>query len=151
MTNSLVLTRNAFTPWGVFGVLQFPTGEEFYTIERPWLNNESFVSCIPDGVYYLEQRHSPVVSRTSGGEFQEGWEVTDVRDRTYIMLHPANWMDDLAGCIGVGKDYAISQNKSGRYVPSVLRSRVAFREVMELLEQSSEWSVDIRPFIMEPY
>ncbi|WP_289100998.1 DUF5675 family protein [uncultured Marinobacter sp.] len=149
MSKNVVLTRNAFTPWGVFGELKFPTGEVFYTIERPWINNEPFVSCIPDGLYYLEKRYSPVVQRTSGGEFREGWEVTNVPGRSYIMLHPANWMDDLAGCIGVGKRYEVSQNRKGQWVPSVLDSRSAFREVMALLDQHSDWSLDIRPFIME--
>jgi len=151
MSNNLLLTRNAFTPWGVFGELQFPTGEVFYTIERPWLNNEAYVSCIPDGVYTLEKRHSPVVHRTSGGAYQEGWEVTDVPGRTFIMLHPANWMDDLAGCIGVGKRYAVTQNKKAQWVPSVLDSRAAFKEVMTLMDECNDWIMDIRPFIMAPY
>ena len=151
MSNSLVLTRDAFTPWGTFGRLQFPTGESVYTIERPWLDNETYVSCIPNGVYTMEKRNSPVVQRTSGGEYQEGWEVTDVIDRTFIMLHPANWMDDLAGCIGVGKHYVISQNKKAQWVPSVLSSRVAFGEVMGLLDRHNEWTLDIRPFIMSVF
>jgi len=151
MSNNLVLTRNAFTPWGVFGELEFPTYEKFFTIERPWLNNKPFKSCIPDGVYYLEKRHSPVVGRTSGQEFQEGWEVTDVVDRTFIMIHPANWKEDLAGCIGVGLDYAITRNRKNESALSVLRSRDAFREVMALLDEQSSWTLDIRPFIMETF
>jgi hypothetical protein len=151
MSNNLRLDRNAFTPWGTFGVLEFPTYEKFYTVERPWLDNEAYVSCIPDGVYELTKRHSPVVHRTSGGEFPEGWEITDVPGRTFIMIHPANWMGDLAGCIGVGMDYRITQNRSGEYAPSVMNSRKAFQRVMELMDQHNSWTLDIRPYKMAPY
>ncbi len=146
MTNHLILERFAWCPEGTFGRLKFPTGEEVFTCEKPWLNNKAFVSCIPVGVYYLEQRHSPVVSRTSGGKFSEGWEVTGVRDRDYIMIHPGNWPEDVQGCIAVGNDFRVSQNRKGRWVNSVMSSRDAFKEVMALMASHNEWTLDIRTF-----
>lgn len=158
MSNNLILSRFAWIsghaiecPQGTWGLLKFPTGEEFYTCERPWLDNEAFVSCIPSGVYYLEQRYSPVVQRTSGGEFAEGWEVTDVRDRDYIMIHPGNWPGDVEGCIAVGKRLGITQNKQGVPCLSVLDSREAFREIMQLMEKYNTWTLDIRSYFPETF
>jgi hypothetical protein len=158
MSNNLILTRLAWIngnavecPEGTYGLLKFPTGEEFYTCERPWKNNKPFVSCIPTGVYYLEQRYSPVVQRTSGGEFSEGWEVTDVRDRDYIMIHPGNWPSDVEGCIAVGKSLGIRQNKQGKHCLTVLDSRQAFREIMELMDTYNTWVLDIRSFHPETF
>lgn len=159
MSNNLKLIRFAWVdeaddvvcPAGTFGKLVFPTGEEFFTCERPWLNNRPFESCIPSGVYYLDQRHSPVVKRTSGGEFLEGWEVTDVRDRDYIMIHPGNWPGDVQGCIAVGKRLAITQDKQGRQSLSVLDSRQAFREVMALMGEYNTWTLDIHSYIPETF
>lgn len=148
MSNDLVLERFNYGPEGTFGKLMFPTGEFFWTVERPWLGNKKYESCIPDGNYFLESRHSPVVSRSSGGEFQEGWEVTDVPGRTFIMLHPGNWPGDLAGCIAPGKRYLVTQNRKGQYSNSVMDSRTAFREMMELMDQYNDWTLDVRPFFM---
>lgn len=158
MSNALRLDRFAWIegesiecPEGTFGRLLFPTGEVFYTCENPWKNNEAFVSCIPSGVYYLEQRHSPVVRRTSGGEFSDGWEVTDVRGRDYIMIHPGNWPGDVEGCIAVGKRLGITQNKQGKQSLAVLDSREAFREIMELMDEYNTWTLDIRSFFPETF
>lgn len=149
MSNNLILERFNYGPDGTFGKLLFPTGEMFWTVEKPWKSNTPYESCIPDGGYYLVQRHSPVVNRTSGGEFSDGWEVTDVVNRTFIMVHPANWPDDLEGCIGVGQDYVIMQNRKGNQSNAVASSRDAFREVMGLMDKHNDWRLDIMPFIMQ--
>lgn len=101
------------------------------TIERPWLDNKVSESCIPEDIYPLQLRRSPVVEATSGGEFTHGWEVTDVPDRTYIMLHPGNWARDVEGCIAVGKEFHPVENM-------VTHSRVTFRQLMEVLEDADE-------------
>jgi hypothetical protein len=148
MNNHLTLTRFNYGPEGTFSKLLFPTGEQFFTVEKPWRSNTAFFSCIPDGLYYLGKRDSPVVSRTTGGEFTEGWEVLDVPGREYIMIHPGNWPADLQGCIAPGTDYRITRNKQGIHIPSVMNSRVAFREIMELMDRYNDWVLDIRPFMM---
>jgi len=149
MSNNLILERFAWLPDGVFGRLIFPTGETFYTVEKPWLNNKPFKSCIPTGVYYLEQRHSPVVRTTSAGEFTEGWEVIDVHNREYIMIHPGNWPGDVEGCIAVGLDFGIYQNRQGKMTNTVTSSREAFRQVMELMDCYNAWTLDIRSYFPE--
>ena len=94
-------------------------------------------------MYDLKRRRSPVVERTSGGDYVEGWEVCDVPGRTYIMMHPANWPDDVEGCIGPGREYKVLEGRNG-----VTRSRATFAQLMGRLD-GGEWRIDIRPFIME--
>jgi len=141
---SIHLERFAYAPDGVFGRLTLPNGEKLYTVERPWLGNRPFESCIPDGVYRLQKRISPVVERTSGGEFFEGWEVTDAPERDYIMLHPGNWPENFEGCIGVGDDYTIIEGRN-----AITNSRDSFRKLMKQLDGVDAWDLVITPFFME--
>jgi len=140
----IVLERFSYAPDGTFGRLILPTGKTFFTVERPWLGNKARESCVPDGVYLMEKRRSPVVERTSGGDYVEGWEVTDVPGRTYIMLHPGNWPHNFEGCIGVGMEYRVLDGRNG-----VTQSRLAFAQVMAALDGPQQWEIEIRPFLME--
>jgi len=87
------LKRFAYHPDGTLGVIEF-YGERFYTIERPWLDNAANVSCIPEGNYDVAWRTSP--------RFGETYHIQDVEDRTYILIHAANFPKDVQGCIGLG-------------------------------------------------
>lgn len=64
-----------------------------HTIERPWLNNQRRISCVPVGVYLLTIRHSK--------KFGKHLLLNGVQGRDLILIHPANdAMRDLNGCIG---------------------------------------------------
>lgn len=145
---TIQMVRFAYLPSGTYGKMTFPNGESFYTVEQPWNDNKTDESCIPDGVYRLGMRESPVVKRSSGGEFTEGWEVLDVPERDYIMLHPGNWPMNFKGCIGMGRDLTIMQDKRGVLVDAVTDSRDAFRRVMEIMDEKAEWELVITPFFM---
>ena len=70
-------------------------GEHFFTVERPWLDNQQNVSCIPTGVYKLGRVDSP--------KFGPGtWEIQDVPNRSNILLHAGNTQNDVSGCLAVG-------------------------------------------------
>ena len=63
-----------------------------HTIELPWLDNEPRRSCIPEGRYALQKRCSP--------KFDDHLLVTGVKNRSMILLHPANHATkELSGCI----------------------------------------------------
>ena len=67
----------------------------FFTVERPWLDNQPNVSCIPDGDYKMARVDSP--------KFGPGmWEIVNVLGRTHILLHVANTPRNVEGCLGVG-------------------------------------------------
>ena len=70
-------------------------GLSFYTVERPWKDNEPFVSCIPDGSYRVKRVNSPKYGENM-------WEVAEVPNRTHILFHIANYPHNVKGCLGLG-------------------------------------------------
>lgn len=133
----MITLRRQYTPWGTLGDWDID-GKLFKTLERPWLGNSRGTSCIPEGVYELSLRDSPVVSMITNGRHQRGWEVKDVHDRTFIMVHPGNYIEDSDGCILIGERHIIHENRL-----MVTNSQSAFNEFMALMEKSSP-ILDIR-------
>lgn len=109
----LELLRTYF-PNGTNGELTLCGSKICSTIELPWLNNKSRVSCIPEGKYELMKRYSQ----------HFGWhlQVMNVKNRALILIHPANdAMKELKGCIA---PVSILQSKG-----KGLKSRIAFIKV----------------------
>jgi hypothetical protein len=90
----VVLKRFCYHPEGTLGVIEL-AGKKLFTIERPWLDNAQNVSCIPTGTYLTRWRESP--------RFGFTWELQDVPDRSYILIHAANYPSNVQGCIGLGE------------------------------------------------
>lgn len=135
----MIILRRYYTPFGIWGDLEIE-GKSFSTAELPWRGNKQNESAIPEGEYVLKLRDSPVVKRTSGVD--EGWEITDVPGRSYIMLHVGNWpLRDSAGCPLIGREKKIVDN-----AVFVSNSQDAFDEFMEIADQKMEWDISIRPF-----
>lgn len=87
----LILTRTYF-PDGTNGKLECDGKFICNTIELPWKNNETKVSCIPEGEYFIKKRYS--------NKFQWHLEIIDVENRSLILFHPANnVLRELKGCI----------------------------------------------------
>ena len=91
----LILKRTYFENETI-GVLYMVGKEDpiWFTMEKPWLDNEPFKSCIPEGKYTVVPYSSP--------KYPDVWEVTNVVDRSKILIHKGNWEHDLKGCIAVG-------------------------------------------------
>ena len=136
---TVILTRE-YHENGTHGTLEFPSGTVIYTAERPWLDNKRGESCIPEGVYDLAMRHSPVVSRSTRGRYKKGWEVMNVPNRSYIMFHPGNWpLKDSDGCILPGASKAFDGVQ-----PVVWRSQDAMDVFMNQMREESIAKIVIR-------
>jgi hypothetical protein len=74
-------------------------GEQFYTLERPWLSNVSDISCIPTGAYELELDETKIIGECPVYRFKS------VPGRSGILLHVGNYVTDSHGCplIGLGR------------------------------------------------
>ncbi len=108
---------------GVFGSLWIEgEDQQWFTVERPWVNNEPNISCIPPGDY-------PFVPRTYNRGGYEAYEVTNVTGRSLIMLHKGNTMDDLQGCIAPGLALGVIKNTW-----AVVSSATAFQQIMNVLD-----------------
>ncbi len=87
----LILSRTYF-PEGTNGKLEYEGKLICNTIELPWKKNETKVSCIPEGKYFIRKRYSK--------KFQWHLEITNVENRSLILFHPANnALRELNGCI----------------------------------------------------
>lgn len=87
-------------------------------LERPDLNNEPSVSCIPTGQYLMK-----LGMYNRGG--YPAYEVLDVEGRTLVKIHAANWVHQLLGCIAPGRKLGMLDGKM-----AVLASRVALNFIM---------------------
>jgi len=84
----LKLKREYF-PNRTEGVIE-GTFRKLTTLERPWLDNQVNVSCIPEGTYTVERdKHG-----------RHTWfKVNDVEGRTAIEIHEGYKVSHSAGCI----------------------------------------------------
>lgn len=138
----ILLPRFAYTPTETQGRLL--VGEwSCYTIERPWRRwsvpgGQPFESCIPDGNYDLVPFMRPngdkvfaIVNPDLGVHFQEADRPKDSngqrQGRYLCLIHPANYVDDVVGCIGPGKIRTID---TSRHKIMVTSSRVAMTEIL---------------------
>lgn len=118
LKDKMILERFAYTPLGTFGRLKI-NNKEWYTVERPWLNNKKNISCVPEGFYRLERYDSPTKGRG------QVWQFENVKGRTYIQIHKGNTPKDVVGCIALGTRLGVLNNAW-----AVLDSRTAFKELM---------------------
>jgi hypothetical protein len=81
-----------YLPLGTNGKILFQSRLMMYSIELPWKNNQTGVSCIPEGRYELIKRFND--------HFSRHLQVLNVPQRDYILIHPANdALKELKGCI----------------------------------------------------
>lgn len=91
MVADLTIIRFSYGVNGTFGQMVVD-GQWLFTVERQWLNNQPYVSSIPEGLYRCRPR-----PYNAGG--YDAIEICEVPDRTNILFHKANLPSDLAGCI----------------------------------------------------
>lgn len=118
----MLLKRFAYLPSATLGELFLNNGASLYTIERPWLNNQSFISCIPCGTYELEWDVT--------GRIKNVPRLRDTMPRTQINIHVANYARELHGCIAPGLDWKFISDKE----VMVLQSRAAMGLILETLD-----------------
>ncbi len=113
----LLLERRYFSS-GTNGTLYFNGQEICKTIELPWKENQRRTSCIPEGVYRIKKRYS--------SKFKWHLEILKVRNRSYILFHPANHAKkELNGCIAPVSEL-IGEGQGSR-------SRLAFDKLKDIV------------------
>lgn len=120
MARELTLVRLPEFCHATPGVLYLNKAPTFLTIEPPWLDNASNVSCVPPGRYKIELVNSPA--------FGETWELKGVPNRSEILIHWGNTPEDTEGCVLIGESW-------GWIDPyfAVLNSRKALKRLSALL------------------
>lgn len=92
------------------------------TLELPWKNNNTQVSCIPLGEYVVVKRWSPA----RGNHLH----ILDVPGRTWVLIHAGNYHTDILGCVLVGSDLK-DLNKDGEL--DVINSRITLNKILNIL------------------
>ncbi|GAB2994173.1 hypothetical protein GCM10027284_09250 [Cyclobacterium sediminis] len=128
--NTLILIRDQVSDKQIIGKLLVK--DEFnailftcFTLELPWQGNQRNISCIPAGIYKAKKRKS----ETFGRHFH----ILDVPNRDYILIHEANHVHELRGCIAVGDQVL---DIDGDQLPDVLNSIKTKNKLLGLLPDS---------------
>jgi len=128
----ITLQRFAYLDDGTFGRLSIED-KIFYTVECPWKNNQTFVSCIPEGQYELESHDSSKYGEVYA-LINSSLGVTHYKEpdstRYACLIHAANWPKDVQGCIGPGMSFAIRNNKM-----QTISSRDALEKILNLIDE----------------
>jgi hypothetical protein len=109
-------------------------------VERPWKNNQPFISCIPQGTYSMKL-----------GFFSKGgypaWEVLNVPGRTEIKIHKGNRPSESFGCPLPGVYLGVLPNKllashpiigAGSHQLAAIDSGIAFTRLMTALGEGKQ-------------
>lgn len=98
------------------------TRHKWVTLEKPWLDNKPFHSCIEgNGLMYLCRK----AYYNKGGYVC--YEVTEVNNRNYILFHIGNYAKDVSGCIAVGTK--INKDKN-----MITQSKKGFNDFMDKMD-----------------
>jgi ATP-dependent Lon protease len=65
-----------------------------FTLELPYRDNQRNISCVPKGTYSVVRRNS--------FKYADHFHLTDVPDRSLILIHQGNFNTQTQGCILVG-------------------------------------------------
>lgn len=126
---------------GTPGIFTSDKGFTCRTLELPWKDNESNISCIPAGTYLCTYRYSKKYSRH--------YLLHNVDGRTYILTHSGNLAGDVSkglkthshGCILVGKYHGSIKKQF-----AVLCSKPTLRRLVDHFEKQS-FELEIKNYL----
>ncbi|MCL1048443.1 DUF5675 family protein [Shewanella abyssi] len=132
-SQKFILYRRYFNH-GTFGELKDATGNTIaVTVECPWLNNQKGKSCIPEGSYQIQRHQSPskgvclaITAPTLGVT------LYGTSQRSHCLIHVANRVSELQGCIAPGESFGVVAREWG-----VLQSRNTLEQLLTLIGDSS--------------
>tara|TARA_R110002020_G_scaffold63770_8_gene169861 strand:- start:997 stop:1401 length:405 start_codon:yes stop_codon:yes gene_type:complete len=95
---------------------------ECKTCELPWKANLRNISCIPRGKYHVSHRESV--------KYGNHLHIEGVENRSFILIHVANFEEQLRGCVAVGKAYADIDGDGDLDITS---SRVTLKKLLDIV------------------
>ncbi len=111
------IKSNSYT----LGVLAIK-GQTLYTIEPPWLNNQTNKSCIPAGTYLVK-----FMARSASGKYKNCFHIQNVKSRFGILIHNGNIVAHTKGCLIIGQKRGyLSQQRA------VLSSKLALAKLVKI-------------------
>lgn len=117
-----ILQRAESSIEGTFGKIT-AKGLELYTLELPWRDDASNISCIPKGLYICRYTLSPRLRKFT-------YEVFGDKKRSGIRIHSANMVCQLLGCMAPGQKIGTMDG-----VKAVFLSRPAVTQLEQYFER----------------
>jgi hypothetical protein len=131
----LVLERYCYSETETEGHLWLNDDEFVYTLERPWIDGVPggmpFESCVPDGEYLLIEHDRPNGDRVFAMRnpdlhvYYTKQERGRNEGRYLCLIHSANFVEQISGCVAPGLVRTIYENKR-----MVRNSRQAMEKIM---------------------
>jgi hypothetical protein len=112
-----------------------------FTLERPENGNkpdnkqtpQNDAGCIPEGIYKVKKDHT--------GKFQY-FAIQNVPNRSAIEIHPANSIDDLLGCVGLGEEIKSNvASYKGKYKFWLTNSKATCQKMMAELPEEFDLEI----------
>jgi len=100
----------------------------FFSLELPDKGNQPNISRIPNGTYNWKKWYSPTYK-------MEVIRLEGVPGRTNILIHPANYVSQLRGCIAIGLTAA---DINGDGFIDVTSSRAAVKKLVAALPETGQ-------------
>ena len=115
---------------GTFGVLTINGLPFCVTLEQYKYGNEINKSCIDSGQYICHRKNSH--------NFGDSFEITEVANRSHILLHIGNTINDTSGCILLGASFGKLEK-----LHAILNSRDTINEFMHVMENEQMFLLTI--------
>lgn len=137
----LRLTRHYYSDKITLGRVECVDKDNEFICYSMELSKYGHPSCIPEGLYRVRSYVSPRLKNLGWTDARATvWQLDNVKGRSNIQIHTANYPSELKGCIAVG--LSVSKNKDGifdsRKAFDLLTSKIGgFNNVWEL-EVTSE-------------
>lgn len=132
----VILQRKISNDKATLGEITLPwikDAPRIYTLELPWLDNQSKKSCIPAGVYWC----NPHVTKNKKGVSRDTWQLQNVPGRDGINFDIANYPSDILGCIAVGFGQVAS-------VPMITNSANAMGYLLTTIGKNTRFEIEIK-------
>ena len=128
MSSGVIILRDDSNARRTLGQFFAPDGTALaQTLELPYRDNATDVSCIPAGSYTMNLRFSEKHQR-------DLWHIDGVPDRAQVEIHVGNSTADTEGCVLVGGD---------RDGDRICDSREALERVMAYLEPATSYPLTV--------
>jgi len=122
LVNMVTIKRIEHTDKQTLGLMYYNGKEVAKTLELADKNNAPKISCIPKGSYKVVRRFSQ--------KYGNHFHITDVPNRSFILIHNGNYHTQILGCVLVGKAH-LDINKDG--YKDVTASKDKMKELLALL------------------
>lgn len=103
------------------------------TLELPWKENQTDISCIPAGEYELKRRTSGQFAGRANARWGHHWgvQIAGVEGRVNVLIHWGNYLRNTQGCVLTG---LVAAQKGGEHVvwQSVAAYRKLYRALLDL-------------------